>query len=29
MARIEREEVLQSGICDYYAAVLVTPPAAS
>ena len=26
-ARIEREEVLQSGICDYYAAVLVTPPA--
>jgi SAM-dependent methyltransferase len=23
-ARIEREEVLQSGICDYYAAVLVT-----
>jgi ubiquinone/menaquinone biosynthesis C-methylase UbiE len=29
MSRIEREEVLQSGICDYYAAVLVTPPAAS
>jgi ubiquinone/menaquinone biosynthesis C-methylase UbiE len=24
-ARVEREEVLQSGICDYYAAVLVTP----
>jgi ubiquinone/menaquinone biosynthesis C-methylase UbiE len=23
-ARIERDEVLQSGICDYYAAVLVT-----
>jgi len=29
MSRVEREEVLQSGICDYYAAVLVTPPAAS
>jgi SAM-dependent methyltransferase len=24
-ARVDREEVLQSGICDYYAAVLVTP----
>ena len=24
-ARVEREEILQSGICDYYAAVLVTP----
>jgi ubiquinone/menaquinone biosynthesis C-methylase UbiE len=24
VARIEREEVLQSGICDYYAALLVT-----
>jgi SAM-dependent methyltransferase len=29
MSMIEREEVLQSGICDYYAAVLVTPPAAA
>ena len=29
MSRVEREEVLQSGICDYYAAVLVTPPATS
>jgi SAM-dependent methyltransferase len=29
MSTIEREEVLQSGICDYYAAVLVTPPAAA
>jgi ubiquinone/menaquinone biosynthesis C-methylase UbiE len=24
-ARVDREEVLQSGICDYHAAVLVTP----
>ena len=24
-ATVEREEILQSGICDYYAAVLVTP----
>jgi ubiquinone/menaquinone biosynthesis C-methylase UbiE len=24
-ARIEREEILQSGICDYYAALLVRP----